>query len=61
MKVVFYDKEHETFERVEDVRQLYVDYRRIENRLCKVWIVQKDDDSWKTFKCNKYELERVGK
>ena len=58
MKVIFYDKERETFERVEGVCQLSQDYRRKGGRLCKVWIVH-TDDGWKTYQVSKFDLDRV--
>lgn len=58
MKIVFYDRERETYERVEGVRRLSMDYRKKDGRLCKVWIVH-TDDGWKTYMCKKYELDRV--
>lgn len=58
MKVIFYDKERETFERVEGVCQFSKDYRKKGGRVCLVWIVHTEGE-WKTYPCKRYELDHV--
>ena len=58
MKVIFFDKKRETYARVEDVKQLRVDWLMKRGKPCKSFICIRDD-GWKTLTCAQYELDRV--
>lgn len=59
IRVVFFDKQRETYHSEGGAIMVTTDYVKHNGRYTKFWFVHLEDGSTKSFKCKDYEIYRV--